>query len=48
MPGKLVIHQGEQVGRPSVLHVEMEPEGDSWRVKVGGGVAIVGAGIFRI
>jgi trans-2,3-dihydro-3-hydroxyanthranilate isomerase len=48
MPGKLVIHQGKQVGRPSVLHVEVESEGDSWSVRVGGGVAIVGAGRFRI
>jgi hypothetical protein len=28
--------------------VEVEPEGDSWIVRVGGGVAIVGAGSFRI
>jgi hypothetical protein len=31
-----------------VLHVEVEPEGDSWSVRVSGGVAIVGAGSFRI
>jgi trans-2,3-dihydro-3-hydroxyanthranilate isomerase len=48
VPGKLAIRQGEQVGRPSVLQVQMEPEGDSWSVRVGGGVAIVGAGSFRI
>jgi predicted PhzF superfamily epimerase YddE/YHI9 len=48
MPGKLTISQGEQVGRPSLLHVEVQPEGDSWSVLVGGGVAIVGAGSFRI
>ncbi len=48
MPGKLAIRQGDQVGRPSVLHVEVEPEGDSWSVRVSGGVAIVGAGSFRI
>ena len=48
VPGKLAIRQGEQVGRPSVLHVEVEPEGDSWSVRVGGGVGIVGAGSFRI
>jgi trans-2,3-dihydro-3-hydroxyanthranilate isomerase len=48
MPGKLAIRQGEQVGRPSLLHVEVQPEGDSWSVRVGGGVAIVGAGSFRI
>ncbi|HET7870494.1 MAG TPA: PhzF family phenazine biosynthesis protein [Actinomycetota bacterium] len=48
MPGKLAIRQGDQVGRPSVLHVEVEPEGDSWSVRVSGGVAMVGAGSFRI
>ena len=48
MPGKLAIRQGDQVGRPSVLHVEVEPEGDSWSVRVSGGVAIVGAASFRI
>lgn len=46
MPGTLAIRQGEQVGRPSVLHVEVRREGDSWRVLVGGGVAIVGQGQF--
>jgi trans-2,3-dihydro-3-hydroxyanthranilate isomerase len=48
MPGRLTISQGQQVGRPSVLHVEVEPDGDSWSVRVGGGVAIVGTGSFRI
>ncbi len=48
VPGKLVINQGERVGRPSVLQVEVEPEGDSWSVRVGGGVAIVGTGSFQI
>jgi PhzF family phenazine biosynthesis protein len=48
MPGKLAIRQGEQVGRPSLLHVEVEPEGDSWSVRVGGSVALVAAGSFRI
>lgn len=46
MPGTLAIRQGEQVGRPSVLHVEVRRQGDSWRVLVGGGVAIVGQGQF--
>jgi trans-2,3-dihydro-3-hydroxyanthranilate isomerase len=48
MPGKLAIRQGDQVGRPSVLHVEVEPDGDSWDVQVGGGVSMVGEGSFRI
>ncbi len=48
MPGSLDIRQGDQVGRPSVLHVEVRPDRDSWVVEVGGGVAIVGEGTFRI
>ena len=48
MPGMVRIRQGEQVGRPSLLEVEVEPEANSWRVIVGGGVAIVGEGVFRL
>jgi PhzF family phenazine biosynthesis protein len=48
MPGSIVIRQGEQVGRPSELHVEVRPEGGSWLVLVGGGVRTVGAGVFRL
>ncbi len=48
MPGRLVIRQGDQVGRPSVLYVDVRPDADSWVVEVGGGVAIVGEGTFRI
>jgi predicted PhzF superfamily epimerase YddE/YHI9 len=46
MPGSVRIRQGEQVDRPSLLEVEVAAEGDSWRVDVAGGVAIVGAGVF--
>jgi len=48
MPGSIVIRQGEHVGRPSELHVEVSREGDSWRIRVGGGVRIVGEGVFRL
>ncbi|MEW6058740.1 MAG: PhzF family phenazine biosynthesis protein [Actinomycetota bacterium] len=48
MPGSVLIRQGEQVGRPSEMHVEVRPEGDSWRVTVGGGVRIVGEGTFHL
>lgn len=48
MPGSVLVRQGEQVGRPSELHVEVRPEGDSWRITVGGGVRIVGEGAFRL
>ncbi|HEV8564282.1 MAG TPA: PhzF family phenazine biosynthesis protein [Actinomycetota bacterium] len=48
MPGRMVIAQGEMVGRPSFLHVDVSPNGDSWVVRVGGGVRIVGVGVFRL
>jgi trans-2,3-dihydro-3-hydroxyanthranilate isomerase len=48
MPGNVRIRQGEQVGRPSLILVEVVPEGDSWRVIVGGNVAIVGRGEFEL
>jgi len=44
MPGTVMIRQGEQVGRPSELHVEAVREDDAWRVRVGGGVHLVGRG----
>jgi trans-2,3-dihydro-3-hydroxyanthranilate isomerase len=48
MPGSIAIRQGEELGRPSVLHAEVEPDGDSWKVLVGGGVRIVGRGVFDL
>jgi trans-2,3-dihydro-3-hydroxyanthranilate isomerase len=48
MPGGAVIAQGEMVGRPSFLHLDIRPDGDSWNVRVGGGVRIVGEGVFRV
>lgn len=48
MPGTVRIRQGEQVGRPSVLEVQVVPEGDSFAITVGGGVAIVGRGEFEL
>jgi trans-2,3-dihydro-3-hydroxyanthranilate isomerase len=48
MPGTAVISQGELVGRPSLLHLDVRPDDGSWRVRVGGGVRIVGEGVFRI
>jgi PhzF family phenazine biosynthesis protein len=47
MPGSVGIRQGEQVWRPSLLEVQVTPEGGSWRVVVEGGVAIVGEGVFH-
>ena len=34
-PGSVVIAQGEQVGRPSFLHVDVDRDGDTWRIDVG-------------
>ncbi len=48
LPGRATIAQGELVGRPSFLHVDVAPAGDGWSVRVGGGVQIVGEGRFRI
>ena len=47
-PGCVLIAQGEMIGRPSFLHVQVEPESGSLAVRVGGGVRIVGEGIFRV
>jgi trans-2,3-dihydro-3-hydroxyanthranilate isomerase len=48
MPGRVVIAQGEMVRRPSFLHVDVQPDGESWMVRVGGGVRIVGEGSFEL
>ena len=48
MPGTAVVAQGEMVGRPSFLHLDVRPDADPWLVRVGGGVRIVGEGVFRV
>ena len=48
MPGRVTIAQGELVGRPSFLHVQVQPDGGSFSVRVGGGVRIVGSGSFVV
>ena len=47
-PGSVVIAQGEQVGRPSFLHVDVDRDGDAWRIDVGGGVRPMGEGVFEL
>jgi trans-2,3-dihydro-3-hydroxyanthranilate isomerase len=47
-PGRLRISQGEELRRPSTLLVDVEPDGGSWSVFVGGGVAVVGEGAFEL
>jgi trans-2,3-dihydro-3-hydroxyanthranilate isomerase len=48
LPGTARIAQGEQVGRPSFLHVDVEPDGASWSIRVGGGVRPMGDGAFEL
>ena len=48
MPGSILVRQGERVGRPSELHIEVRDEGGRWRVRVGGGVHVIGSGAFRL
>ena len=47
MPGSCVVAQGEMVGRPSFLHVEVRDVDGELVVRVGGGVRVVGEGAFR-
>jgi trans-2,3-dihydro-3-hydroxyanthranilate isomerase len=48
MPGQVVVSQGEMVGRPSRLHVEVGGAGPDWTIRVGGGVRVVGDGAFEV
>jgi trans-2,3-dihydro-3-hydroxyanthranilate isomerase len=48
MPGELRIRQGEEIGRPSELFVDVTANGDSFDVWVEGGVVIVGRGTFEL
>jgi trans-2,3-dihydro-3-hydroxyanthranilate isomerase len=47
-PGRLRIAQGVEMGRPSMLLVDVGRDEDGLSVWVGGGVAIVGAGHFDL
>lgn len=46
MPGRTLVSQGEMMGRPSFLQVDVEAQGASWRIDVSGGVRAVGEGAF--
>jgi trans-2,3-dihydro-3-hydroxyanthranilate isomerase len=48
MPGAVTVRQGEQVGRPSLLDVDVAREEDAWIAWVGGRVRLVGEGEFRL
>ena len=43
-----MVRQGEEIGRPSAIHVEVAPERESWAVWVGGGVFVIGRGEFDL
>lgn len=45
---KLEVRQGEEIGRPSVLHVRVVPTEGTWTVHVGGGVYRAGEGTFFV
>jgi trans-2,3-dihydro-3-hydroxyanthranilate isomerase len=47
-PGRIVIRQGAEIGRPSVLYVEVVRSDDGWEIWVEGGIAIVGSGAFEV
>ena len=44
----LAIRQGEEIGRPSVLHAHAELVDRAWQVSVGGSVWVVGEGSFDL
>jgi trans-2,3-dihydro-3-hydroxyanthranilate isomerase len=48
MPRSILVRQGEFVGRPSELLVQVRDEEGRWRVRVGGGVHVVGSGAFLL
>jgi trans-2,3-dihydro-3-hydroxyanthranilate isomerase len=47
-PGIIRIRQGDQVGRPSLLEVEVAREPEGWRAWVGGHVRLAGEGEFHL
>jgi trans-2,3-dihydro-3-hydroxyanthranilate isomerase len=48
MPGRMTIAQGEAVGRPSFIGVDVARKDAGWVAFVGGGVQIVGEGWFDL
>ncbi len=48
MPGHMTIAQGEEVGRPSFIEVDVARDDTGWVAYVGGGVRIVGEGWFEL
>ena len=48
MPGRVVVAQGEMVGRASFHHVDVINIDGVRALRVGGGVRVVGDGVFRV
>ena len=46
MPGRAIVAQGEMVGRPSFLTLDVSPHDETWAVRVSGGVYLMGEGTF--
>jgi trans-2,3-dihydro-3-hydroxyanthranilate isomerase len=46
MPGRATVAQGEMIGRPSFLSVDVTPHDETWAVRVSGGVYLMGEGTF--
>ena len=46
MPGRATVAQGEMIGRPSFLSVDVSPHDETWAVRVSGGVFPMGEGTF--
>jgi trans-2,3-dihydro-3-hydroxyanthranilate isomerase len=47
-PGRITVTQGMEMGRPSLLHVDVDRTGEDWTVFVGGNVVVVGEGVFDL
>ena len=47
MPGRATVAQGEMVGRPSFLSVDVSHADETWAVRVSGGVYLMGEGTFK-
>ena len=46
MPGRATVAQGEMIGRPSFLTVDVSPHEETWAVRVSGGIYLMGEGAF--
>jgi trans-2,3-dihydro-3-hydroxyanthranilate isomerase len=47
-PGRITVTQGMEMGRPSLLQVDVDRTGEDWSIFVGGNVVAVGEGVFDL